>query len=120
MDQGELDQVWQKVFEGVSEELQRWREEHPTATFKQIEEETDARLSGLRSQMLADLAQKSQKREWSGQAEEERPKCPQCGTALVARGKHKRRLATQGDQSVELAREYGSCPKCGGGFFPPG
>lgn len=80
MDQGDHDHVWQTLCEGVSAEEQQWREEHPTATCKHIEEEMDAQRSGLRSQMRAVLAQKSQKREWSGHAEEKRPRCPQCGS----------------------------------------
>jgi hypothetical protein len=39
---------------------------------------------------------------------------------LEGKGKKKRKLQTRGGQEVELEREYGVCPKCGQGIFPPG
>jgi hypothetical protein len=119
MERSPLTEVWRVLSESVFQDMEVWRKEHPTATFKEIEDELDARLSGMRAQMLADLAQQSQKRDWSGQAPEKRPRCPQCGSPLQARGKHERNLATQGGKEVKLTRSYGSCPQCGSGFFPP-
>jgi YgiT-type zinc finger domain-containing protein len=46
--------------------------------------------------------------------------CPRCGAKLEKKGKKKRKLDTQGGREVELIREYGVCPKCGQGLFPPG
>jgi ribosomal protein S27AE len=120
MEKSSLAEVWRLLSESVFEEMEAWRKEHPTATFQEIEDELDARLSGMRAQMLADLAQQSPKRDWSGQEAEKRPRCPQCGADLQARGKHERRLATQGGQEVKLSRWYGTCPQCGSGLFPPG
>ncbi len=88
-----LSEAWRVLSESVFVEMESWRKEHPTATFKEIEDELDARLSGMRAQMLADLALHSSKRDWSEQEPEKRPHCPQCGTVLQARGKHERRLA---------------------------
>lgn len=119
MDDSPLLEVWRRLSSRVFEELEAWRKEHPSATFQQVEKELDGRLSGLRAQMLADLAQQSPKREWSGQPPEQRPKCPQCGSPLQARGQHERRLATHGGQDVKLTRSYGTCPQCGSGLFPP-
>lgn len=120
MEKTELPEVWRLLSESVFEEMAHWRKEHPTATFKEIEDELDARLSGVRAQMLADLAHQSEKRDWSGQEEDQRPQCPQCGSPLQARGKQERSLATQGGKEVKLTRSYGTCPQCGSGFFPPG
>lgn len=120
MDMSPLSEAWRVLSASVFEDLETWRKEHPTATFQAIEEELDARLSGLRAQMLADLAQRSSKRDWQGQPPEQRPRCPQCGTPLQARGQRERRLATQGGQEVRLRRSYGTCPQCGSGLFPPG
>lgn len=120
MEASSLAEAWRMLSESVFEEMEVWRKEHPTATFKEIEDELDARLSGMRAQMLADLAQQSAKRDWSGQEPEKRPRCLQCGTGLQARGKHERKLATQGGKAVKLSREYGTCPQCGSGLFPPG
>jgi hypothetical protein len=74
-----LSEAWRILSQSVFEEMEGWRNEHPTATFREIEEELDARLSGMRARMLEDLAQKSSKREWSGQATEKRPRCPHGG-----------------------------------------
>ena len=120
MESTPLAEVWRVLSACVFEEMEVWRKEHPTATFQEIEDELDARLSGLRAQMLADLAQQSQQRDWRGQAPEKRPRCPQCGSPLQARGQHERRLATQGGQDVKLTRSYGTCPQCASGLFPPG
>jgi hypothetical protein len=38
---------------------------------------------------------------------------------MQARGKHRRRLQTQGSQQVTVTRQYLSCPGCGYSFFPP-
>jgi ribosomal protein S27AE len=120
MDRSPLTEAWRVLSESVFQDMEEWRKDHPQATFKEIEDELDARLSGMRAQMLADLAQQSQKRDWSGQAVEKRPRCPQCGSPLQARGTHQRKLATQGGKDVELTRRYGTCPQCGSGLFPPG
>lgn len=115
-----LAEAWRVLSQSVFEEMETWRKEHPTATFKEIEDELDARLSGMRAQMLTDLAQRSTRQDWSGQKEDARPRCPHCGAVLQARGKHERSLATQGGQEVKLSRRYGTCPHCGSGLFPPG
>ena len=119
MENAELAEVWRVLGESVFEEMAAWRKAHPKATLKEIEDELDARLSGMRARMLADLAQQSPKRDWSGQELHERPRCPQCGSPLQARGQHERRLATHGGVEVKLSRSYGTCPQCGEGFFPP-
>lgn len=120
MERSALKEVWRQLSESAFEEMEGWRQAHPRATLQEIEEELDARLSGLRAHMLADLAHESAKREWRGQPEAHRPHCPQCDRPLQARGQQERRLLTQGGKEVRLSRSYGTCPHCGGGFFPPG
>jgi ribosomal protein S27AE len=111
-----------KVWRGISEEIivgmTEWRQQNPKATFRAIEKELDQRLAELRTRMLTDLAISSASAEWEGGAET--PACPKCGAELEANGKKKRKLQTRGGQEVELEREYGICPKCGQGIFPPG
>lgn len=120
MENAPLAEVWQLLSQSVFEEMEVWRNEHPRATFKEIEDELDAQLSGVRAQMLADLAHRSESREWSRHEQQKRPRCPQCGTPLQARGTHQRSLTTQGEKEVKLSRMYGTCPQCASGFFPPG
>ena len=50
---------------------------------------------------------------------QERPQCATCGESLSARGEQTRSIQTTGGQAVKLTRTYGTCPACGGGFFPP-
>ena len=111
-----------KGWRGISEEIivgmTEWRQQNPKATFRAIEEELDRRLAELRARMLADLAVTSASAEWgTGQ---EAPVCPECGAELQAKGKKERKLQTRGGREVKLEREYGICPQCGQGIFPPG
>jgi hypothetical protein len=111
---------------GMSEEMlmltgrKEWRQQHLTATFREIEEEGDARLAKLRAGMLEDLAKRSPQADWSQLPKEQRPTCEQCGTALVSRGKQSRWLQSSGGQHIEIERGYGTCPPCGQGIVPPG
>ncbi len=100
--------------------IKEWRHQHPQATFREIEEAVDERLAQLRAGMLEELAQMSPHAEWSQLPKEQRPTCEQCGSGLVSRGKHQRRLQTTGGQHIQLDRQYGTCPQCGQGIFPPG
>ncbi len=111
---------WKGVSEDVLSGMIEWRLQHPKATLREIEEAVDERLGRLRTRMVEDAVQASSAADWSEQSEKERPHCPQCGTRLVSRGKQKRRLRSKGGAQLELERRYGTCPTCGGGFFPLG
>lgn len=113
-----IEDRWREMSDEVIEGMKAWRQAHPRATLKEIETTLDERLARLRAQMLEDTALSSPARTWSDQAEAE--KCPVCGTKLKGRGQQKRRLQTQGNQEVILEREYGECPGCSAGLFPPG
>ena len=111
---------WQTLAAEVLTSMADWRVQHPRATLREIETAVDERLSALRARMLQDAAQESLEAQWSHAPEEERPVCSQCGTPLVARGTHQRRLQTSGGREITLQRSYGVCPGCGAGLFPPG
>jgi RNase P subunit RPR2 len=115
----EFDQNWHKLSEEVLVGMKEWREQHPKATFAEIETALEERLGRLRARMLQDAALASASSDWSQTPAAERPTCPQCGTPLEARGKKTRRLQTQGGQEVALTRSYGVCPTCESGLFPP-
>lgn len=104
----------EEVVSGLSE----WREKNAKATLREIEDEIDKRLSAIRAQMMKDMAMESASATWDGK--EQGAKCPRCGVVLKKKGKKKRQLQTQGGQQIELEREYGVCPKCEHGIFPPG
>lgn len=113
------EQAWHQLSEEALSGMIAWREEHPKATFNEIEEALDERLATLRTRMLQDAAMSSTASDWSQAAPEERPLCPLCGNRLVARGKKSRRLLTKGGKEMTLSRSYGVCPTCASGFFPP-
>lgn len=118
MNGDEMRESWKGMSEEIISGMAEWRLRHPKATFREIEAEVDKRLSVLRARMLTDAAIRSAQAEWKQGSWE--VVCPTCGVRLEPKGKKKRKLATRGGQEVELEREYGVCPKCGEGIFPPG
>jgi len=118
MNSEQMRKSWNGMSEEIISGIAEWRQQHPLATFRELEEEVDRRLSVLRAKMLADAALGSAQMEWANDSRE--VLCPGCGKPLEKKGKKKRRLQTRGGQEVELEREYGECPTCGQGIFPPG
>ena len=114
----EAKQSWLGMGEEIMVGMTEWRQQNSKATFREIEEELDRRLSELRARMLADLAISSASTEWKKGLGA--PVCPNCGAVLERKGKKKRTLQTRGGRGVELERESGICPRCGQGIFPPG
>jgi hypothetical protein len=110
---------WQQEVEAVMTGMKEWRLQHPRASFGEIEAALDERLAKMRARMLQDLALASVAAKVSAASEEERPRCPQCGGALEARGEEKRTLTTTYNQPVTLRRSYAYCPACDAGLFPP-
>lgn len=118
MNKQKREEEWRGLGEAVITGMSEWREKHPKATLGDIEEEIDKRLSVMRARMISDTAMSSASAEW--EAGEKAVVCPACGVGLTKKGKKKRKLQTRGGREIELEREYGVCPKCGQGIFPPG
>jgi uncharacterized protein with PIN domain len=112
----------QQVSAGLQDVLgmTQWCKEHPKATWAEIEAAVDEQINQLRAQLIQDLVLFGQDEDWRERPEEERPRCPTCGTPLWARGEQTRYLQTTGGEAVKLTRTYGTCPACGVGFFPSG
>ena len=113
----ELQHQWQEQAEEAMAVVAQWRVAHPKATLAEIEQTVDDQMNRLRAQLIEQAAQAS------ATAESEANQglvCEQCGQALQARGRARRKWQTQGGQQVEVERTYVTCPQCGGGFFPPG
>ncbi len=119
MGRKESGERWRQSSEVVISEIKGWRAAHPKATLAEIEAAIDERLGRLRREMVEDTALDSAAVEWDSPSEAA-PVCPKCGAELSKRGKARRRLTTSYDQRLELEREYGVCPVCQSGFFPPG
>jgi ribosomal protein S27AE len=111
---------WRELSEQVLSEMQQWRAAHPRATLAEIEAETEAGIVRLRARMVEETAHASAARDWREQPAAERPRCPNCGRPLQARGEDARHLTLPGEQRITLQRQYGTCPACGTGLFPPG
>jgi ribosomal protein S27AE len=113
---------WEAQAQEAFLDLREWRALHPQATLAEIERELDRRLEVLRARLLADLALASQAADLQGRegAPAQRARCPRCGTPLHDGGVHQRTLVTLGNHKVALVRDYGTCPGCGSGLFPPG
>jgi hypothetical protein len=118
MDSEEYGAQWQALAGEVLSGMSAWRRAHPKATFAEIERETDRRLASLRASLLAEVAQQSEM--VTGGSGPARAPCPQCGGATRRNGTRTRRLTTQHEQTVELARQQLRCGVCGHTFFPPG
>lgn len=99
--------------------MKEWRQQHPHATLREIEQAMDERLAKLRAGMLEELVKMSPQADWSQAPAEQRPRCERCGNVLVSRGKQSRWLQTSGGEQVQVERSYGTCPQCGQGLFPP-
>src|SRR5579883_2480295 len=100
--------------------MEEWRQQHPKATLREIEEAVDERLAQMRASLLEEVIQMSPQATWGQQEKSARPTCEQCGQTLQRRGKQSRTLQTSGGQEITIEREYGTCPACGQGLFPPG
>jgi hypothetical protein len=114
----DFDKNWSKLSGEVLSELKEWRIQHPKATLKEIERAVDERLGRMRARLMEDRALASNATALNKGAARAKSKCPECGIALKAGGKHRRRLTTNYDQSIELLRSYGQCPNCKVSFFP--
>jgi YgiT-type zinc finger domain-containing protein len=119
MGKEDFDREWAKLSAEVIAGMKEWRLQHPKATFREIEAALDQRLNQLRARMLQDSAEASAAAQWDEAPEEERPKCPECGSVLHVRGQKERHMQTQGGAEIILKRSYGVCPTCGAAFFPP-
>jgi DNA-directed RNA polymerase subunit RPC12/RpoP len=97
------------------ERMEDWYDEHPEASFGELEEEARKRRRELMGSTLAQLVNG---RDTGAQVE--LPKCKQCGNEMDFEGYRKWRLhGLEGDSTLE--RAYYACPHCEGEtLFPPG
>ncbi len=113
------EQVWHRMTAEIMSGMREWRVAHPKATLREIEQELDHRWVRVRARLLEDMALASVAADWIATPRDQQPTCPDCGVPLQPRGTDQRTLQTHGGQDVVLERQYGSCPACGAGLFPP-
>jgi hypothetical protein len=114
----EVEAEWTRLAAEVLAGRGDWRERHPRATLREIEQEVDARLAAARAALLAASAEGGPTGDPARGAEP--PRCPGCGAAMAVEGERTRRIRTAHEQEVVLRRAYARCPACGTGVFPPG
>jgi hypothetical protein len=100
----DFDCQWGEWSQEVRTGMKEGRLEHPRATLSEREQALDERLGRLRAGMLADLALASTAADLSGEVEQCRAGCPDCGRGLEARGEKLRQLRTHSGQQLSLWR----------------
>ena len=113
------EQVWHRMTEEIMAPMREWRLHHPKATLREIEHELDRGWARVRARMLQDLAVASAATNWAATPAGQQPTCPDCHQPLHPRGADTRTLQTHGGEALTLERQYGICPACGAGLFPP-
>lgn len=113
MSLSDSENAWDGQAAAVREAVATWRGAHPHATLKEIEQEVDRQLAGLRARLVTETAV-------AGSVASLPPPCPGCGAPMRWDGERTRRLTTTHDEPVALTRRYARCPACGTGLFPPG
>jgi hypothetical protein len=116
----DFDAGWDEFAAEVLSGMKEWRLQHAKATLREIEAALDERWDKLRARMRQDAALASAAADIQAAQGAEQPRCAGCGSVLVERTVAERRLLTQHNQMLALARSYGVCPRCGAGVFPPG
>lgn len=91
----------EEIISGIAE----WRQQHPQATFRELEEEVDWRLVVMRAKMLADAALSSAQRDWEQGSQAER--CPGCGAILERKGKKKGKLLADWERDCGKRQQTG-------------
>ena len=119
---GPIDErAWTELNGAVQQELVAWRQAHPRATLAEIEAAVQAALQRVQAQYLRDLVAASPLADLPRLPAAERPRRPDCGAALAARGQHTRQVLTPGQPApLPVRRSYATCPACGRGLSPPG
>ena len=79
-------ELTEEVMSGMAE----WQVQYPRATVREIEQEVDVRLAGMRARLVQDVALRRAQRDVGALPQAERPACPQGGTGLETRGKKTR------------------------------
>ena len=107
----EQERAWRQLADEAFAHLTQWRQEHPTATFAEIEAATDTHLAAMRARMLRDVALASA-------AVGTPATCPACGARMQARGKETRTLVTITTKRLRSRAPAPFAPPVVRGFSP--
>jgi hypothetical protein len=98
----------------VWDEFNDWYQDHPEATYDEMEGE----LGKRRRAILGDFLELSLRQGDLGAAPEA-PACEKCGRRMVFKGYPEKEIHGL-ESDAKIPRAYYVCPTCGIGLFPPG
>jgi len=98
--------------EGRIDAMLEWRESIKEPTLTEIEE----MMLALRKEMAKEIIEMLLEGEEAREPVEEQ-KCPQCGKAMMNKGKQTKRVGTR-IGTIEVERDYYYCGECKEGVFP--
>jgi hypothetical protein len=96
----------------VEAAMRTWRQAHPTATLREIEQEVDRQMGALRAALIGAVAT-------DAETAEAIPSCPTCGRRMHRDRVRAVQQATAHGGTLELTGQSWRCPVCGTGLFPP-
>jgi hypothetical protein len=96
------------------DEFNAWYDDHPEATFDEME----AELGQQRRAVLGEFVELSLQRRDLG-ATAEAPLCEKCGHRMIFKGYAPKKVHGL-EVDADIPRAYYVCPDCEVGFFPPG
>lgn len=100
--------------EELWDEFNGWYQDHPEATFDEME----AELGKRRRAILGDVVELGLRQGDLG-ATPEAPSCKGCGRVMVFKGYPKKEVHGL-EADAKIPRAYYVCPTCKVGIFPPG
>jgi hypothetical protein len=103
-----------KRAEELWDNFNAWYEDHPHATFDEMEEE----LGQQRRAVLGEFLELNLRQGDLG-ASPDPPACGECGRPMVFKGYRRKRVEGL-ESEAEIPRAYYHCSTCEVGFFPPG
>jgi hypothetical protein len=109
----------------ISEELmmmtgmKEWRQQHPRATLREMEEAIDERLAKVRAGMLEEAVKMSSQADWSQAPKARRPRCEQCGTLEVEPRQTESVAANQWRPAGPVGTHLWNLPAMRPGAFSP-
>jgi hypothetical protein len=91
--------------------MSAWCQDHPQATFADLEVEATRQVAALRAELLAVAL--------ATRAPEPAPSCPTCRQAMVRVGERTRTVTTRDAEPVRVTGGRYRCSACGAELFPP-